>query len=389
MRVLFSSTSGIGHIHPMIPLARAMLELGHEVAWATGEESHDRLRPAGVRTVAAGIPWRARMGAYQERYPEGRTLVGEARPDHMFPRIFGAIGTDEMFDATMAFGREWQPDLLISEAAELTGPLVARVLGIPQVTHGFGLAIPPRRLQTAADTLAPLWARAGQEPRPYAGCYDHAYIDPYPPSMQPDDLSHILRVLPIRPGGGRADASGSPPDWLQSVLEDGRPLVYATCGTLFNEPALLRVVSAALATRPDTVAVVTVGPGADPAALGPQPDHVHVIDYVEQDVVLRHAALVVSHAGSGTLLGALSYGVPQVCVPQAADQLRNAHAARQAGAAIAVFPDELSPGAVVAALDEALSRTDLVGNARRIADEIAAMPSPADVARSLEVLAAA
>jgi UDP:flavonoid glycosyltransferase YjiC (YdhE family) len=387
MRILFSSTSALGHIQPMLPLARSLHGRGHEIAWATAEESHFRLEREGFRTVAAGVSWRARMAAYQERYPEGRSLTGEARPDHMFPRIFGAIGTDEMFDASVTFGREWRPDLVVSEAAELTGPLVARVLGVPQATHGFGLAIPPARLQRGADAIADLWARAGQDPRPYAGCYDHAYIDPYPASMQPDDRSHIGRVHPIRPGGGPRQRSEPAPDWLRAVLGDGRPVVYATCGTLFNEPGLLRMVAATLATRPDIVAVVTLGPGAAPDALGPQPEHIHVTDYVDQDLVLPRASLVVSHAGSGTFLGALSYGVPQVCVPQGADQLRNAHAARQAGAGVAVFPDELHPASVKTAVDAALSDPDLAGNARRIAAEIAAMPSPDDVARELEGLA--
>ena len=371
----------------MLPLAAAIRDRGHEVAWATAEESHDRIEREGIRTVAAGLPWRTRIGSFRERFPEGRALTGEARVDHMFPRLFGAIGTNEMFEAVMPFAQEWRPDLVVSEAAELTGPLVGRVLGVPQATHGFGLAIPPARLQVAADAVAALWARADQVPRPYAGCYDHAYIDPYPRSMQRDDLSHIRQILPIRPGGGRKAEPAPPPDWLRALLTDGRPVVYATCGTLFNEPGLLRIVASALAARPDVVAIVTVGPGADPAVLGPQPDHVHVTDYVDQALVLPGTSLVVSHAGSGTLLGALTYGVPQVCVPQAADQLRNAHATRDAGAALAIFPDEQTPEAVAAAVEEALSSPHLTENARRIAAEIAAMPSPDDVAQRLEALA--
>lgn len=94
-----------------------------------------------------------------------------------------------------------------------------------------------------------------------------------------------------------------------------------------------------------------------------------------------------SHAGSGTLLGALSYGLPQVCVPQAADQLRNARAIQDAGAGVCVFPDELTVEEMAQAIDTAMTSPDVQANARRIADEIAALPSPAAVAGTMEALA--
>jgi hypothetical protein len=33
-RVLFTAPAGLGHIHPMVPLARAMVARGHDVLWA-------------------------------------------------------------------------------------------------------------------------------------------------------------------------------------------------------------------------------------------------------------------------------------------------------------------------------------------------------------------
>jgi hypothetical protein len=34
MRVLFTTTPGLGHVNPMMPLARAFLDRGHDVLWA-------------------------------------------------------------------------------------------------------------------------------------------------------------------------------------------------------------------------------------------------------------------------------------------------------------------------------------------------------------------
>ena len=135
---------------------------------------------------------------------------------------------------------------------------------------------------------------------------------------------------------------------------------------------------AALARLPVRV-LVTVGPDGHPEALGPQPDHVHVERWVDQPRVLQHCDVVVSHAGSGTFLGALAEGLPQLCLPQAADQFRNTAGGLRAGVVVALRPDESSPEAIASAVGALLTDEALHRRARGVADEIAAMPSPDDV----------
>ena len=57
--------------------------------------------------------------------------------------------------------------------------------------------------------------------------------------------------------------------------------------------------------------------------LGSLPGNVHVSRVIPQSLLLPRCSAVVSHGGSGTLLAALAHGLPQVCLPQAADQLRH------------------------------------------------------------------
>ena len=117
--------------------------------------------------------------------------------------------------------------------------------------------------------------------------------------------------------------------------------------------------------------------------LGPQPENVHVARYIPQTQLLDHCAAVVSHAGSGTFLAALAAKLPQVCIPQAADQFFNAAACAKVGAGIAIAPD----GVTVEAIDEAV--TTLLEEAAyreaacRVSGEIAAMPSPTEVVDKL------
>ena len=48
VRVLFSSTRGYGHIFPMLPLALAFREAGHDVLWATSAEATQHVAAAGL-----------------------------------------------------------------------------------------------------------------------------------------------------------------------------------------------------------------------------------------------------------------------------------------------------------------------------------------------------
>ena len=161
--------------------------------------------------------------------------------------------------------------------------------------------------------------------------------------------------------------------------------MYLTFGTVFNDNAAFR--DALTAIRDLGVdAVVTIGPNGDPAVFGPQPAHVRVERYIPQTLLLPACDLVVSHGGSGTVLAALGMGIPQLCLPQAADQFINAAAVAGAGAGIAILPADVDSPGVAVAIRRLLDDPTFRHNASSIADEIGAMPSPQEVVTVLETL---
>jgi UDP:flavonoid glycosyltransferase YjiC (YdhE family) len=85
------------------------------------------------------------------------------------------------------------------------------------------------------------------------------------------------------------------------------------------------------------------------------------------------------------MLGALAHGVPVLVLPHGADQFRNARALQQAHAGLACDPDDMT--AVRASLDALLNDPTYSEGARRIAAEVAAMPTPGEVVSVLETLA--
>ena len=81
-------------------------------------------------------------------------------------------------------------------------------------------------------------------------------------------------------------------------------------------------------------------------ALAPVDERIAAIDQVS---VLGHVDLVVHHGGSGTLLGAVQHGLPQVVVPQGADQFWSGNRLVEQGVARFVLPSG-PPGSVRAAV---------------------------------------
>ena len=383
MRVLFSSLGAIGHIHPLVPLAHALQAAGHDVRWATGPESCGRVERAGIPAVPAGQTQAERLSEFWRRYPETRQRPPQEWPDIMFPKMFGEISAPLALADLLPVVRDWRPAVVVHDAAELAAPIAAAAVGVPNVTHAFGALLPEARVRAGGEEVAPLWRVEGLDPRPYGGVYDHLYLDIYPPRLQPPGGDHVKIRQPLRP----VPFDGATDERLPDDIADKTtgPLVYLTFGTVFNDNAAFR--DALTAIRDLGVdAVVTIGPNGDPAVFGPQPAHVRVERYIPQTLLLPACDLVVSHGGSGTVLAALGMGIPQLCLPQAADQFINAAAVAGAGAGIAILPADVDSPGVAAAIRRLLDDPTFRHNASSIADEIGAMPSPQEVVTVLETL---
>jgi MGT family glycosyltransferase len=228
---------------------------------------------------------------------------------------------------------------------------------------------------------APLWRRYGVAPSSPAGLFDRLYIDVCPPALQNPGIQTVRSQLmrfesfdesvetqPVRPPVGSA------------------PIVYATLGTVptFNRaPDVLRAVVDGLANQ-DLRLIVSTGPGSDPAGLGPVKPNVTVTPYVRQSTILPGCALAITHGGAGSTLGALCHGVPVLLLPRGApSQRRMAERCCRAGVGRLLAPDEVRPERILAEAQVLLEDDAYRRCARAVADEIADLPSPADVATAL------
>ncbi|WP_372672085.1 glycosyltransferase [Amycolatopsis kentuckyensis] len=386
MRLLFTSLGSFGHTFPLVPLAVAARDAGHDVVFATSEDFLPQLTKAGLETAAAGLAIKDAFGqAFAEAGPPGpRRPPGEVPPEVLGPivgKVFGELMPKTFVADLLPLFSRFRPELVVSEAGNSGGAFAAMKAGIPVVAHGFGRVSSDDPMVTKIrDAIRAHGSELGitlGEDLAFGG----PFIDICPESVQdPGFLARTKRV-PLRPVGW-----SEPGELPSGVLDRSRPLVYLTLGTAMGHAGVLGAAIAGLSGL-DVDVLVATGPTVDPAALGEVPANVRLETWVAQAALLPHVDLVVHHGGSGTTLGAFGAGRPQLLLPQGADQFSNAAAVVAAGVGDRLLAADVSAEAVAAKARHLLTDSAVRDAARTLAGEVAAMPSPAEVAAQLPTLA--
>jgi UDP:flavonoid glycosyltransferase YjiC (YdhE family) len=383
MRVLFTCRPGYGHYYPFLPLARAAAAAGHGVAVATGEPIRGVAEADGFEAFNAGPSFAAIKEAFVAQFGPLEYIPREQHRPFFFGQVFTGIELPARLPELLAVVDKWQPDLIAAELSEFAGPLAAELTGIPHVTCGYGPMLEPEVADVAAAAAAEHYVAAGLAPAS-ARLYRSLYLDPCPPSLQVPAVRTIERRIAVRPEPPGTDTVAEP-GWLRALPQ--RLTVYVTLGTVWNnDPVFFRIMLASLAGRPVNV-IAALGPGKDPAALGPQPPNVRVCDFIPHAQLLGHCDLVICHGGAGSVLDALSAGLPLLIAPQAADHFYNAGRVVAAGAGRSMPDANLTPASVSRELDLLLGDARYRDAARAIAAEIAAMPPASDALTALTALA--
>ena len=373
MRVLVSTTAGLGHFGPLLPFAAACRRAGHDVVVAAPESFAAEVARAGYehRPFADAPP--DEWGAVMARVPH---LSYEEAERVVLGEVFAGADVRAALPGMLATLEEWRPDLVVRESAELASHLAAERHGVPEVRLAVSLGlVEDRAVPVFAEALAPLRERLGLD----ADAAEERLRSAPWSSLTPPSLED-----PASPGPAdarryrREEETAAPPipQWWPEGPADS-PLVYLTFGTVAaTVPAFataLPVAVRAVAGLPVRV-LVTIGQGGDPGAFADVPANVHVEQWVPQAGVLPHAGAVVCHGGYGSVLGPLAAGVPLVVSPQFADQPYNAERVAAVGAGLALPLGPPDPQALRQAVGRVLGEPGYRSRAAAMAGEIGALP---------------
>jgi UDP:flavonoid glycosyltransferase YjiC (YdhE family) len=355
MRIIMSSVPQHGHLLPLLPLARAFA---------------DRVEQQGLRLLPAGPMPEALFAEITRR--TGADPAHDPRPDTV-AEFFAGTRVDLSVDEALEAVKGFTPDLVVVEACDFVGPMVAAASNVPVATLAFGPPMPPAFTE-AMDAMA----QGRHERRGLPLAERRWVLDTWPASMQAAQWRAPQGWLPLRPEAFRV-----PGDAAEKLPAPVRPRVLVTFGTYFGEPALLSPLVRGLSEL-DAEVVVTLGLATRAEEFDVDPGRVTFVGFTPLEDLLDGVDVVVTHGGAGTTAAALTKGVPLVVLPQGADQFFQAERVAATGTGVALLPPAQTPEALVDAVRGVLTDAGIRENVTAIAEEIAAMPSAHEVAVLLE-----
>ena len=386
-RFLFVVPPFTGHVNPTVPVAAELGRRGHEVAWTGLPGSTEALLPAGSRFLPATSP---EVAAYVD-------AAGDRRPDVRGAAAFKFLQEEvllplarEMVDGVDAAVDEFGADVLVVDQQALAGAVVARRRQMPWATSATTsgeLVDPLSALPVVAEAMhqarVDLQIAAGVDPVVAAEgdlrASPHLVVA-YTTEALVGEVAVDAPIAFVGPSTlGRPEADDFP--W--ELLDDQRPKVLVSLGTL-NADAGERFFSvAAEACAGERWQAVFVAP----AELVPDPPpNVLVRARVPQLALLERMDAVVSHGGHNTVCETLAAGLPLVLAPIRDDQPVVADQVVRAAAGVRVKFNRVKVPDLRAAIEEALTSTELRAGAEAVAGSFAAAGGAAAAADAFESL---
>ena len=451
MRFLLTCIPGLGHFHPLVNLARALIDAGHTVAFVTAPVFARTVRDAGFECIPGGMDWDERR--LLETVPELRTVARSYRGEWMMNHIFLDRSPRRMVPDLLEIIRSWRPDAIVAGSFEYGGPLAAELAGLPYATGSYTIRWNRWILRHALGRqIARLRREFGLPSDPDMSAFGR-YLDLCfaPPSwtfesalLRPGltkvvanrvvsrdlplrqrlwGLKALLlqrvfaRSLKARPEDGAVAATmhfiGEPaaaeaavPPWLQDMPR--QPTVFASLGTVLGaeNPEIYDKILAALRDQPVNL-VLTLGGKGDPQRFGQQPSNVRIFGNFTQPELrqlLPRVDLCLNHAGYGSIMDSLLHGIPLVLLPLVSDAPMNNQMCLASGVAPelpgevwgispkglpVIQPEKLTPAIISDAVIITLRERQYREAARKLQRELTDRADLPTAVRLLEEMAAA
>ena len=402
-----------GHLNPMAALARALVARGHRATFVHQADVERLVSGDGIGFRAVG----------RESHPPGHL----SREVDRLTRLDGVRGlrpmirdtaraTDMLCREVPAALRELGVDAVVSDQMEAAGGLVAAHLRLPWVSVANGLMlnrepdVPPAYVGWGYDPTerGRWWNVGGYKVVDWLMADVHAVVERHARAFGlpgrrtiEDCFSAAAQVSQAVPGfdfprralpegfhyaGPLRDPDPPEADPPPMPPDDGRPLVYASLGTLQGGRAHLFRRIAAACRDLDVRLVIAHGGRLSEARAASLPGQPLVLPFVPQRALLRHAAVAVSNAGLNTILDSLSRGVPVVALPIAFEQGATAARLARTGAGEVVSPRFLTTRRLRATLERVLTRNSYRERAASLRDEIEAAGGTARAADIVEAV---
>jgi MGT family glycosyltransferase len=390
MRVLVTTLPGAGPFHPLVPLARALMQARHEVAFATSPSYCSTIEAVGFRCFPAGYDWL--VSEREPAYGHVRDLLADKDSFSPFIDVYADFLPSRMAPDLLTIAGSWPPDIFVREPMEFAGCVVAEALDVPHAVCGplfsyWQGAWHGAPGEVNKPNLDKLRQRHGLRADPQlAMLHRDLYLAFLPPAFLHPDLQPPSTVHFLRPVSFNQSGAETLPAWITSL--PARPTVHASLGTVFHRtPGVFEAIVEGVRDQEINL-ILAVGRDQDPAAFDVQSPNVWIERYIPHALLLPHCDAVITHGGFSSVMACFEQGLPMVAVPLAGgDQPGNSQRCAALGVGRVVGPDERTPELIRAALLDVLRDPKYRQNAIRLKQDLQSLPPVEHAVELLEMLA--
>src|ERR1700722_15812597 len=392
----FLSVNAKGHMYPMSSLALALRRRGHDVTFFCVADAEGFFRALDLNAVVVGrevFP----KGYTDEVFAHLGTLKGQAGVLYTV-RILGDMVETQCAELPQKI-RDHKIDGLVIDQFSMGGASIGDHLRLPYVHVANALMfnmerrVPPVNFGWSYETspraiarnvivhalsrrmLMPLRSKINRQRArwnlaPYADFPNDAFRGHPQISQQPSAFEFPRHELPedfhfVGPLHQRMDREETSFPWERL---DGRPIVYASMGTLQNRLDWIFEVILKACAGQNVQLVLSLG-GRPARFGGPEGDAV-IVNYCPQIELLQRTAVCITHAGLNTALESLAQGVPMVAIPITNDQPGVAARIAWSGTGVVLPPKRLTAPRLPESLMRVLTVPSYRENALRLSREI-------------------
>ena len=378
---LFFGLPSVSVHNTLTPVIRALAASGHDLVYYNSAEF--RFSEAVPYRV---VPYPARFDGY---------YAGRIDKDTSYFQFGGILlgAADGLLDFLLEEARRERPDFILHSHLAVWGKLLARRLGLPAITLYSTFVLDQRimlpffrRINAGKSHATDKVHEAVNFHRKYHALYTRLDIEGKPDlwdvyiNKGQLNISFILETFqPSRElFGEEFRFVGSP---LAGERHDDAPslreLIYVAMGTIVNKDIPLYKICLDVLKECPLPAVVSLGPGIDPAELGPIPGHVRVVPFANQQQLLEKAVVFITRGGMASVHEAIAARTPMIVIPIIPEQQLTAERIRQLGIGLHLSGDTLTRETLRDALEKILSeREGFAGRIEALSKTMPSMPPP-------------